>query len=382
METFCDRNGDPALKLSVLDPLPPSAKDALCNHLWANLHPATSQRLHSPNINLDAYWTYYHKECSNALHDGGRHVATRTHNDIIECAHQLQAGMLRDDIKTLLSSKLSTEHANKDEMLDNSVDLAASLLLMASFGTFSYGFSGKSRVCWNTPTSLRDFLATYFEPEPKSTFANNSNETVKLEKIFKASNLDRIAGLEIVWTDNLVDHLRLTDDDTRVHIFHHVSFLNIQRHNNTGLLPGGLAEESLQTLALLFPSADRETKRWFAKLPKSDNVLDAQLLHCGRLKTDDRQIDRFKFWRERLVMLKQVFDEAQPGTMGQWWYDRRNGVQWYTFWVAVLVLVLTIVFGLVQSIEGGLQVYYSHQALHTSELDRGLHARRWERMPG
>lgn len=35
----------------------------------------------------------------------------------------------------------------------------------------------------------------------------------------------------------------------------------------------------------------------------------------------------------------------------------------YTFWVAVLVLLLTVVFGLVQSIEGGLQVYGSFKAL-------------------
>lgn len=57
------------------------------------------------------------------------------------------------------------------------------------------------------------------------------------------------------------------------------------------------------------------------------------------------------------MMLKQAFDETQPKTMRQWWYDSRNGVQWYTFWVAMLVLVLTVVFGLVQSIEGALQVY-------------------------
>jgi hypothetical protein len=70
-------------------------------------------------------------------------------------------------------------------------------------------------------------------------------------------------------------------------------------------------------------------------------------------------------------MLKQVFDEAQPKTIRQWWYDSRNGVQWYTFWVAVLVLVLTVVFGLVQSVEGGLQVYVSFKALDTGEQHLG-----------
>lgn len=87
------------------------------------------------------------------------------------------------------------------------------------------------------------------------------------------------------------------------------------------------------------------------------NSLDMQLTRLGYLKTDDRQIERFRFWHDRLVVLKQVFDEATPKTLSQWWYDRRNGVQWYTFWVAAIVLGLTLVFGLIQSLEGALQVY-------------------------
>jgi hypothetical protein len=41
----------------------------------------------------------------------------------------------------------------------------------------------------------------------------------------------------------------------------------------------------------------------------------------------------------------------------QWWYDRRRRVQWYTFWVAALVLFLTVFFGLIQCVEGGLQAW-------------------------
>jgi hypothetical protein len=50
-------------------------------------------------------------------------------------------------------------------------------------------------------------------------------ENVKLEKIFNARNLERIAGIEIRWTSNLVDHLRMRNDDTAVEIFHYASFL-------------------------------------------------------------------------------------------------------------------------------------------------------------
>ena len=57
------------------------------------------------------------------------------------------------------------------------------------------------------------------------------NEHVKLEKIFSALNLGRIAGIEIQFTNNLADHLRLMgEDDKKVWIFHNASFLRVQRN--------------------------------------------------------------------------------------------------------------------------------------------------------
>jgi hypothetical protein len=143
-------------------------------------------------------------------------------------------------------------------------------------------------------------------------------------------------------------------------------------------------DETLQTLALLFPSSDEGTRHWFINQPRAG--IDRRVIQCGQLKTDHRQTERFGFWNDRLVVLKQVLDEAEPKSLSQWWHDRRNGVQWYgpfeastlssantglinryTFWVAVLVLVLTIFFGLVQSIEGALQVYASFKDMKDEE---------------
>lgn len=126
----------------------------------------------------------------------------------------------------------------------------------------------------------------------------------------------------------------------------------------SSLLPGALIEETQRTLAMLFPGSDTIIRKWCRRLPAPFS-LDTQLITCGHLKTDDRQIEKFVYWHDRLVVLKQVFDEATPQTLSQWWHDRRNGVQWYTFWVAVVVLALTLLFGFVQSVEGALQVYAS-----------------------
>ena len=65
------------------------------------------------------------------------------------------------------------------------------------------------------------------------------------------------------------------------------------------------------------------------------------------------------------MILKEVYHEPRPNTLSQFWYDRRNGPQWYTFWVALWVLVLTIVtivLAVVQCVEGGLQVYLALRA--------------------
>lgn len=125
-----------------------------------------------------------------------------------------------------------------------------------------------------------------------------------------------------------------------------------------------MIEETLQTLALLFPEYDKDVEIWFQKKyvdnqKRKKLPLDPLARECGQLKSEERQIDNFVFWHDRIVMLKQAYDEAEPSGVLQWWHDRRKKVQWYTFWVAALVLGLTIFFGLVQCIEGGIQVYYA-----------------------
>jgi hypothetical protein len=117
----------------------------------------------------------------------------------------------------------STPPDEQDELLDGSIELAATVLTMIDFGHFQYGFSGRKPLEWSTG-SLQDVLAKHF-----SDPIQLGHSRVKFEKTFISLNLVRVAGLDIVWTDNLADHLRLTDGDTRVHIFHHVSFLELQR---------------------------------------------------------------------------------------------------------------------------------------------------------
>lgn len=131
------------------------------------------------------------------------------------------------------------------------------------------------------------------------------------------------------------------------------------------LFPPGSIEETLRTLALLFPQNDDKTRRWVTGQNKSDYRIDPAITSCGSLRAQDRRFEKFFVWHDRLIVLKQAFDDSRPQSLGQWWRDRRNGVQWYTFWIALWVFIFTIFFGVVQCVEGGLQVYLSYKALQT-----------------
>jgi hypothetical protein len=146
---------------------------------------------------------------------------------------------------------------------------------------------------------------------------------------------------------------------------------------SSSIFPPGLVDETLRTLALLFPQSEftkrqghglgGSKRKWLDALASIQQpcTIDPRLVLCGSLQTEDRQIERFYFWRDRLIILKQAYDEATPKTLLQWWFDRRNGVQWYTFWVAIVVLIITTFLGIVQCIESALQIYLSYNQSYT-----------------
>ena len=99
---------------------------------------------------------------------------------------------------------------------------------MVSTGGFlttgrSITVSGETKLNWETG-SIKDLVNTHMVPQ------TSMKEQVKLEKIFNARNLERIAGVEIRWTTNFADHLRMRDDDTAVEIFHCASFLRLHQN--------------------------------------------------------------------------------------------------------------------------------------------------------
>jgi hypothetical protein len=153
--------------------------------------------------------------------------------------------------------------------------------------------------------------------------------------------------------------LRRSEIDLTVPIMQSLHVLN---PDTSGLYPPDLVEETLRTLALLFPQSEygnthravKVRKNWLSNI--SRDGLDPKMTQCGTLQTQDRQFDNFAFWHDRLVILKMAYDDADPKSLPQWWHDRRDGERWYGFWIAIMVLAVTAILSLVQVIEAAVQI--------------------------
>jgi hypothetical protein len=105
----------------------------------------------------------------------------------------------------------------------------------------------------------------------------------------------------------------------------------------------------------MLPIADKPARRWLKK-EMQKRKLDPGCGNCIHLKASQRHTRDFAFWRDRILVAKEVFDEHQPKGILQVWRDDRNQVQWWTFWIAIILFALTII----TCVEGALQVYKAY----------------------
>jgi hypothetical protein len=143
----------------------------------------------------------------------------KTHRQIIEIARRIadpEVNMER--MQPLLSQTRSSDQERYW------IFFAVRILTMIDVGELRKGLRlGQVPRTWDNG-SLREFV--------KSTFPMDRElpDEIKLEKLFNARNLERVASIQVIWTNNLADHLQLQDDDQSVKLFSHVSFLELHRN--------------------------------------------------------------------------------------------------------------------------------------------------------
>lgn len=206
-------------------PLPLNSRLAIMKSFWGSA--VTLSEYEQQSKYTDSYFRYYEEQCRAMLCDGGDgdSALIRTHADIALIVQLFKDRRhARESIEDILRQKLPQELHSGGPKVKNAIDFASRLWLMVHVGTFTRGLiPGQTAIAWKTG-SLHNLIDTHF------SFQQTLRAPVKLEKTFTARNIERIAGIKIIWTDNLADHLRMRDDDTRVALFHHVSLLEYHRN--------------------------------------------------------------------------------------------------------------------------------------------------------
>lgn len=118
------------------------------------------------------------------------------------------------------------------------------------------------------------------------------------------------------------------------------------------IYPQKFINETIKTANLFNGDGDSPLRKW-SRLGWRETTVD---LEMGFGEPASRKIDSYLYWRERLVALHEAYQQAKPRSLKQLWQDKRDSPQWWTFWLAVLVILLTLVFGLIQSITGIIQI--------------------------
>ncbi|KFA56484.1 hypothetical protein S40293_01100 [Stachybotrys chartarum IBT 40293] len=343
----------------------PATADALFSLLWGT-RPSSDRLLNgdlASCLRKKPYLDYFRIQCG---YFAKAESSVQENLDVIkDVVGHLKTGASKKDVLSLRHTAGSSIDILDNASVENAANLAARLLIMCSVGRVPHEANPRQYLEWRHDESLKDLVCSHFQS------THTLNDAVRLPKNFNAWTIEKIGGITIQLTDSLADHLLLANDDRTLLIFHHVSFL--ERQTSRSILPKELVDETLHTLGLLFPQAlftssnrsTRQEQKWFKRLcqrhfQETHCEADDRVARCGTLQANERQVERFHYWRDRLVVLKQMYDDSTPATLSQWWFDRRNGPQWYTFWVAALVLFITTLLGLVQCIESALQVYKAY----------------------
>jgi hypothetical protein len=171
----------------------------------------------SQELNLDAYFRFYNSCSARALYKSESSMWAQTDEQILWIVEQIRNNCTRESIRDEMA------RVNPSCSPDNSIDLAARLLFMLDFATNPpNAISATMKVIW-THNTVKSSIEQHFSHEPE-----RHESCVYLDQGFTGYNIEQIAGIKIVWTDNLADHLRLVESDTKVAIFHHVTFLECQ----------------------------------------------------------------------------------------------------------------------------------------------------------
>ncbi|OBR15087.1 hypothetical protein CH63R_00267 [Colletotrichum higginsianum IMI 349063] len=307
----------------------------LCTSVW----PSTSYELFGP----EQYATlaaYARREIA---------ASSRSHSQVppeTEHMKELRRIMTHVQESTHKPFEMVTE-----ELLRNSLpsggnqinQVSAILCVAASLSTMTrirpHGVTDmepETTTIWRTHCSLNTIITQLFE-----TTSSTEPSCRPISPKLTIGLLAQYHNCRVVWTDRLDKHLSIQKHrgDRIVLIFQHKIWLSAHLgQNERCLVPSELICETLDTLNLLFPHNDQQTKSFLHKQGQKFYSLG----YCGR----DRKLNLsdYPHWGNKI---EELLDMLEGPRSGIWHFlprpDKRNLLESANFWIATAAALLAFV---------------------------------------
>jgi hypothetical protein len=195
--------------------------------------------------------------------------------------------------------------------------------------------AGDAPIDWEQDISLEQLLRSRFG---RRIQLPRQRSIAMFDPAFTATYLVNTCGVRLQWTDDLFSHLNFDLKRLVLTVYRHKACLLSHIDCPQGSpIPQEVMEEVLDTMDLLFPPWDADTKRLLLK-ERQQSLFTLGCRKSGRTL----DVAHYRYFGEALENLIDSFDKT-PRTWRQLALDRRNKLEWSAFWVTVMVAVLTIV---------------------------------------
>ncbi|KAI9679565.1 MAG: hypothetical protein M1817_005587 [Caeruleum heppii] len=237
---------------------------------------------------------------------------------------------------------------------------------------------------WHLPVAEAFYPQLPVEGLAKTPHGHNSmySSDFLYVSLLNAKTLDQVGHITIVWVEVISLHLVFQIKTLTLYIFCLPSYCKLQAHMPfhrsilrdysdqpsapSGFSPQAFMAEIEASYQLIFADdygsrAHFRNKEWKrARSIFSDPYLQkiCQDPQAGARSYYDKKYD-FPILSDRLSTLQNYMQSQNPGTMKALWRDRRNPLQWYTFWAVFFVGGLSVILATLQVGLSAAQLYYT-----------------------
>lgn len=204
---------------------------------------------------LDAFFQYYRQITAAYVPDFTSHIpALQTHGDLLAIVQDIKrwpdlqrCALTRSHFSHRASARGDSGLPSQNDQ-NQAFSLAVRIMAMVNSSAeeqMDGGLleSGSMPITWHDDTSFTEFMGAAFVPQDivvkVTSNMDLATQSVRLSKL-TAKRLKKVAGLQLLATNNLQNHLRMDLKRNTVEIYHHTSVL--KEHLLAGLNIAGHEE--------------------------------------------------------------------------------------------------------------------------------------------